>query len=156
MRYSILLLFLISCFALSQTIDKRPTAEWFAGTSLADSVKNVSGRNHKALYSTSSADTIVSGTLFLDEGGNDITFWGTITNISGSMNTKMQLGVYGDPEFGYQWYDMVTATADTSFFFNVAEQSWGPYLVSMEYAIRIVRTGVQRNWYAIKSKQFKQ
>lgn len=151
--YAWLILLLLCSMLFGQGIADWDTRKFFSG----DSTKSYTTADGKAYayFTDSGTDTVQSNTVYFNQGGNDITFWCTITNLSGTLNTKVQLGAYGGPEYGFEWFDMVTTTTDSTFYFNTAEQSWGPNLISLEYAVRIVRTGTQRNRYTVRAKQFR-
>ena len=119
-----------------------------------DSVQIKSGDTYYWYYSNSSADTVTSDIIYLRGGGGDITITGKITNISGSMNTTVQVGLYFGPEYGYDWYTMITTTSDTTFKFNFVDQSWGDSDITGQYSVRFLRTGTQRNKYAIRLNHY--
>lgn len=149
-----LMVILLSSWVYSQGIKKVYTERFFAGHSLESTVTKSSGDTDKSIKTTAAqADTIESNKVEFNQGGNAITIWGKISNLSGTMNTKIEIGVYGSSFYGYDWYEIGTYTVDSTFKFSIADQSWKSD-VSMNYAIRITETGSQSNKIGWVFKQF--
>ncbi len=130
-------------------------AETYTGIANNDStitttLSDLNGENswtYRALSTNSGGtDTLYSRPFDFARGTGDVELLLRAGNISGTMNTKLQLGLFRGPEIGFMWVDVNTWTSADTASYSLARQSWGPYHLVNAFAIRIIRTGTQKNW----------
>lgn len=152
-----ILIFLLVFISLgfSQKVVEEDILYFFRNTNWQDSVYIHPDSGYYVLSTPTTESTFISRNLELVDGGGDLSFYMRVWNQSGTLNTKIYFGAYHGPEYGWEWYEMAAFTSPGRAKFSIPETSWGPFYHIKTYAIKIVESGTQSNYYAIRQKYFR-
>ena len=82
----------------------------------------------------------------------DITFTVKVTNVTGTINTKIQYGAWRGAAYatdGYEWNDIVTTDQDTTYKVSIKTKAWNQDEAYPFFKIRVYENGNQSNEYYI-------
>ena len=167
MKAKILLLLLLwPAILAGQGVQLFDTSKLFSGKVSAGWLKVPTDSAFTVLESSTGADTIYSQEIASSNtnGQIDLSFR-LVKNLSGTLNAKLQVGLYRGPgvkndndtsagAHGWEWHDLITVTAPVDTFFVIHDFSWAYKRPFLKYQYRILENGNQQNWYVLNNNQF--
>ena len=104
-------------------------------------------------------DTLTSGFIRTDNSGSDIYITGRLINVSGSVNAKIEIGVFrglGYPDYtGYEWFTMKTFSAAGIFEYLLMTNGDFINKPFQKFKIRVTETtNNQQNKYIINVNMY--
>ncbi len=104
----------------------------------------------KTVTSTASADTFETRAVPVVAGGGDIAIDMRAINISGTLNAKIEIGIFrgaGLGTNGYDWQTLTTFTTDSETSVFLPNFSWAAERPFSQFKIRVSENGSQSNHY---------